>query len=240
LLACQKTALIWSLPLDLVFADPPYNLGKKYGEGFKDKQKEGEYFAWCMKWFMAAYRALKVGGALYVMHYPEVAAHWKQQLDNILAFRRWITWVYPSNTGHSDNNWRRSHRTILYYVKGEEAIFFDGEADPQPYRNPDDARVKHLGKEGTTPYDWWGFDLVKNVSKEKKGWPNQLPLRLLKRIILSSCAENGVVCDPFVGSGTTAEAAVTTNRMWLGFDIQAKACGMTNKRAQGLISEPSS
>ena len=188
---------------------------------------------------MATYRALKAGGAFYLMHYPEMAAQWKQQLDNILIFRRWITWIYPSSIGHSGDNWRRSHRVVLYYVKGTKPAYFDGEADPQPYKNPDDVRVKHLGKEGTTPYDWWEYDLVKNVSKDKQDWPNQLPLDLVKRIVLSSCPEGGIICDPFIGSGTTAVAATKSNRRWIGFDTQAKACQITEERVKGiLLDEP--
>jgi len=146
-----------------------------------------------------------------------------------------ITWIYPSNVGHSQDNWRRSHRTILYYIKGNEAAYFEGEADPQPYKNPKDPRVAHKGKEGTTPYDWWEYNLVKNVSKEKTNWPNQLPVALVRRIVLSSCPEGGLVCDPFMGSGTTAIAALETDRQWIGFDIEAKACKITRERIKNHV-----
>jgi len=216
--------------IDLVFADPPYNLSKNYGEGFKDKKEESEYLSWCVHWFWGAYRVLKPGGAFYLMHYPEVAAQWKQQLDGLFTFQRWLSWVYPSNTGQTNDNWRRSHRTILYYIRGNKPAFFEGEADLQPYKNPNDKRVAHLGKEGTTPYDWWEYNLVKNVSESKTSWPNQLPLDLIKRIIVTSCSPDGIVCDPFIGSGTTAEAAIEANRSWIGFDLQSKACAITMKR----------
>ncbi len=136
--------------IDLIFADPPYNLGVKYGQSNKDDKLTEQYFAWCSQWFTGSYRALKPGGSLYVMHYPEVAAQWMPLLA-LFTFKSWITWVYNSNIGHSNNNWSRSHRAILYVVKGDAASFFNGEADPQPYKNPDDTRIKHIGKEGTTP-----------------------------------------------------------------------------------------
>lgn len=218
--------------LDLVFTDPPYNLGKKYGHGSDDSLPPEEYFNWCMQWFIGIFRALKPGGAFYVMQYPEVAARWKQQLDGLLSFQRWLTWVYPSNIGQSNGNWRRSHRAILYYAKGSKPAYFDGEADPQPFKNPDDSRVKHLGKEGTTPYDWWEYDLVKNVSKEKTSWPNQLPLELVQRIVLTSSPPSGVVCDPFMGSGTSAEAASANGRAWIGFDLESRACKITMERIE--------
>ncbi len=221
--------------IDLVFADPPYNLGKDYGGEFKDRKERDEYFKWCFDWFKEVQRVLRDGGAFYLMHYPEVAAQWKWQLDGLFGlftFQRWLSWVYPSNIGHGKDNWRRSHRTILYYVKGDGAAFFDGEADPQPYKNPDDIRVAHLGKRGTTPYDWWEYDLVKNVSKDKKAWPNQLPVSLVERIVLSSCPPGGIVCDPFMGSGTTASAAIRSERSWIGFDTQVEACRITMERVR--------
>jgi site-specific DNA-methyltransferase (adenine-specific) len=221
--------------IDLVFADPPYNLGKDYGQANSDKLPSEEYFTWCMKWFMGVFRVLKPGGVFYIMHYPEVAARWKQHLDSMFTFQRWLTWAYPVNVGHSKNNWTRAHRTILYYAKGSSPNFFDGEADPQPYKNPDDLRIKHSGKRGTTPYDWWEYNLVKNVSKDKTDWPNQLPIGLVKRIIVTSCPKGGVVCDPFVGSGTTAVAAIEADRDWLGFDIEAKAVKVTGERIREVF-----
>lgn len=220
--------------IDLIFADPPYNLGVKYGQINKDDKLTEKYFAWCSQWFIGSYRALKPGGSLYVMHYPEVVARWIPLLP-IFTFKRWITWVYNANVGQSNNNWSKSHRAILYVVKGDSASFFDGEADPQPYKNPDDLRIKHIGKEGTTPYDWWEYNLVKNVSKDKTSWPNQLPLPLVRRIIVSSCPEDGVVCDPFMGGGTTAAAASETGRQWIGFDIEKKACDITHERVMNGV-----
>lgn len=217
--------------VDLVFTDPPYNLGKDYGSGSKDSRTPSAYLAWCLKWFMQVYRVLRPGGAFYVMQYPEIAAAWKQSLDSLLTFRHWISWVYPSNIGQG-KNWRRSHRAILYYVKAGAEPWFHGDADPQPYRNPDDRRVKHLGREGTTAYDWWEYDLVKNVSKDKTSWPNQLPVALVQRIILTSCAPDGMVLDPFMGSGSTAEAAKDAERKWIGFDVEAAACELANQRGR--------
>ena len=222
--------------IDLVFTDPRYNLGKSYGSGSNDALPEDEYYRWCMQWFMGVFRVLKPGGAFYVMHYPEVAAQWKQQLDTMFTFQRWLTWVYPQNVGHSKNNWTRAQRAILYYVKGEEPAYFDGLADPQPYRNPDDMRIKHRGQKGVTPYDWWEYDLVKNVSKDKTPWPNQLPVDLVSRIVATSCPPDGVVCDPSMGSGTTAEAAVRAGRAWIGFDIESKACELTTERVARIGS----
>ena len=213
-----------------MFADPPYNLSKDYGEGILDSRDR--YWGWCAQWFIEVARVLKQGGSFYAMHYPEACAEWKQTLDNLLDFQRWITWRYNINVS-SKNNWRRSHRTILFYSKGEPK-HFDGRADAVPYKNPDDKRVKKLNpiEKGTTPTDVWEFQLVKNVSKEKTDWVNQLPLELLERIIKVSSMPNDVVLDPFMGSGTTAVAAQKNGRDWIGFDLNKTSIITTKERIE--------
>lgn len=216
--------------VDLVFADPPYNLGKDYGEGIIDKRDK--YYGWCAQWFIEVARVMKHGGSFYVMHYPETCAEWKQTLDNFLDFQRWITWIYNINTT-GKNNWRRSHRTILFYSKGNPK-HFDGLADAVPYKNPDDKRVKQLNpiEGGTTPTDVWEYQLVKNVSEDKTSWPNQLPVELLERIIKVSSGQDDLVVDPFMGSGTTAVAASRCNRSWIGFDVSEQSKEVINARLE--------
>jgi len=206
---------------DLVFTDPPYNLNKFYGENIPDNIDK--YGGWCEHWFLEISRVLKRGGSFYVMHYPEVCAQWKQRLDELLDFRRWITWVYNINVT-ANKNYRRSQRTILFYSKGEPK-HFDGLADSEPYKNPTDKRVQQLNplNQGVTPTDVWTHQLVKNVSKEKTEWPNQLPLGLVERIIKVSSMPGDIVLDPFMGSGTTARAAIKNHRQWIGFDLNEKS-----------------
>jgi len=207
--------------IDLVFTDPPYNLGKFYGENIPDNIDK--YWGWCASWFMEICRVLKKGGSFYVMHYPEACVQWKPRLDELLDFRRWITWVYNINVT-ANKNYRRSQRTILFYSKGEPK-HFDGLADGEPYKNPTDKRVQQLNplNQGVTPTDVWTYQLVKNVSKEKTEWPNQLPSELVERIIKVSSMPNDIVLDPFIGSGTTARAAIKNHRQWIGFDLNEKS-----------------
>lgn len=208
----------------LVFADPPYNIGVDYGNGDTSLDRHEAYFDWCSEWFKAVERILKPGGAFYVMHYPEYCAYWLPRLRAArLNFQRWITWHYATNVGQSSNNWTRSHRAILYCIKGNSPKTFNGLADPQPYRNPTDKRIQENLKmrPGVVPYDFWEYNLVKNVSKEKQleGPPNQLPEALLRRIILTSSNEGDLVVDPFSGSGTTAYMANRLGRTYIAFDL---------------------
>jgi len=223
--------------IDLVFADPPYNIGVDYGNGNSPLDRHDAYYDWCSEWFRAVERLLKPGGAFYFMHYTEHCAYLLPRLRALrFTFQHWIAWHYPTNIGHSPNNWTRSHRSILFCTKGKTPAYFNGLADPQPYRNPTDKRIRENLKTrpGVTPYDLWEYNLVKNVSKDKSSWPNQIPVALVERIIKVSCPPDGIVCDPFMGSGTTAVAAVKNNRKWIGFDIIAESKAETEARLGAL------
>lgn len=209
--------------VDLVFADPPYNIGVDYGNGNKSLDRHEAYIDWCAEWFKAVYRVLKLGGAFYTMHYPEVCAYWLPRLRALrFNFQRWITWYYPTNVGQSPGNWTRSHRTILYCIKGNRPKIFNGLADSQPYRNPTDRRIREnlKSRPGVVPYDVWEYDLVKNVSLEKqsKGSPNQIPEALLRRIIVTNSNPGDLVVDPFSGNGTTPYVAYKEGRQYIAFD----------------------
>ncbi len=215
----------------LCFTDPPYNLGVEY-DTRGDEKHAGKYLDWCNEWFAEVRRVLADTGSFYVMHYPETCAQWYRELSRLFTVRRWLTWVYPCNVGQSESNWTRAQRAILFCTKGENYTF-NSLADPQAFRNPKDKRIKELvanGQPGVTPYDWWEFDLVKNVSAEKTEWPNQLPVGLVERIVKVSSNEGDLVLDPFMGSGTTAEAAARNGRQWIGFDTNPKSAEVTARR----------
>ena len=224
--------------VDLVFADPPYNIGIDYGNGNTSLDRHEAYYDWCSEWFKAVKRILKPGGAFYVMHYPEHCARWFPHLLALrFTFQRWITWHYPTNVGQSVDNWTRSQRSILYLTKGGRPKAFNGLADPQPYRNPTDKRIQEnlKSRPGVVPYDVWEYNLVKNVSKEKHlgGPPNQLPEALLRRIILTSSNEGDLVVDPFLGSGTTAYVANRLSRKYIAFDLNPDYIKVAQKRIAG-------
>jgi len=222
---------------DLVFADPPYNLGVDYGNGASSDRHDA-YYDWCVEWYRAIERILKPSGAFYLMQYPEQCAYLLPRLRALrFTLQRWIVWHYPTNIGQSPGNWTRSHRAILFLTKGDKPAYFDGLADPQPYRNPTDKRIQENLKTrpGVVPYDvWLDYNLVKNVSDDKTSWPNQIPVALVERIVKVSCPPNGIVCDPFMGSGTTAVASAKNGRRWIGFDTMVESKTETEKRLGAL------
>ena len=223
--------------VDLIFADPPYNLGVDYGNG-ASLDRHNAYYDWCSEWFRAVERILIPGGAFYLLHNPEQCADLLPRLRALrFKLQRWIVWHYPTNIGQSPDNWTRSHRAVLFLTKGDKPAYFDGLADPQAYRNPTDKRIQEnlKNRPGVVPYDvWLDYNLVKNVSNDKTSWPNQIPVALVERIVKVSCPPDGIVCDPFMGSGTTAVAAAKNGRRWIGFDTMVESKTETEKRLGAL------
>jgi len=234
--------------IDLIITDPPYNIGLDYGDTSVDNLPWGKYYEWSEKWLTQITRVLSKKGSLYLMSYPEINARYLVFLQEKckLKYRRWITWHYPSNIGHSKKNYTRSQRSILFMTKTNEYTF-NKENILQPFKNPTDIRIKKLiksGKKGTGAYDFLtpesitniintSFDdvarinLLKNVSKDrftriknkKDGHPCQLPIKLLQLFMLVSSNPRDTVLDPFGGTFTTNRAALDTKRNSIGIEI---------------------
>lgn len=199
--------------VDLIITDPPYNIGVNYGKYSNDKKKD--YGGWCLKWIKQCEGVLKDRGSFYVIHYPENAADILLLAGRHTKFRlrRWLSWHYPTNIGHSKKNWTKSHRAVLFFTK------------EQPY--------KFNLKEGDEILDFLEINLVKNTSKEKvQGFPNQIPEKLVSLLIELSSDEGDLVLDPFAGSGTTLACAKRMKRNYLGFEINPDYVKLINDRLE--------
>lgn len=182
----------------IIVSDPPFNIGYHYNT-YKDSMKEDEYFEWLGDIFDIA--------PAVIIHYPESLYKLAFQMGRFPE--KVVSWVYNSNT-------RKQHRDIA---------FFDVKPDfkkvTQPYKNPNDKRIKKLiasGKTGAALYDWWNINQVKNVSKEKSKHPCQMPLKVMKNII-GILPEDATIIDPFMGSGTTGIACKLLTRDFVGIEI---------------------
>ena len=198
--------------VDLIITDPPYNIGVDYGAS-KDKRKD--YIDWCVKWVIECERLLKENGSLYIINYPENNAILLSKLSNKtkLLHRSWINWHYPTNVGHSKNNFTRASRNILFYTKGN--------------------KFKFNLKEGEVVEDCLKFNLVKNTSKEKvKGFPNQIPEKLIQFLMELSSNEGDTVLDPFLGSGTTLAVCLKTKRKGIGIELNKESIELAKKRLE--------
>jgi len=206
----------------LIITDPPYNLGKKYG-GVNDSLSAESYAKLLEDTFDCCWDIADDDAHLFIIHYPDVIAqHWSQ-ITKKWSFKQWISWVYPTNTGHSPNQWTTAKRAILWLTKGNP--HFDSRAVTQRFKNPSVKVVKEKVAEGimgVALYDWWEIPQVKNISHEYRGYENQIPFELLRRIILCSTKPGDWVGDPFSGSFSTARAALNLGRRGWGCDINSE------------------
>lgn len=199
--------------LPVVVTDPPFNIGYHY-EGYSDKLPEADYFAW-----ITEVTALT---SSVVVLYPE-SLH-KLSIAKGEAPERVVSWVYNSNTA-------KQHRDIAFY-----GISPDFKRMTQPYKNPNDKRIKKLiaqGK-GARLYDWWNVNQVKNTSVEKTAHPCQMPVDVMKRVV--GILPDGVgVIDPFAGSGTTGVACAELGIPFEGYDINPGYCDIARKRISEVM-----
>jgi site-specific DNA-methyltransferase (adenine-specific) len=208
--------------IKLFITDPPYNVGFKYGPGVNDSLSEDDYATLLKNTFKRCYETADDDAHLFIIHYPDVLAkHW-DILNEDWDFHQWITWVYPSNIGHSTKRWTTAHRAILWLKKGNP--YFNAKAVTQEFKNPNVSVVqekKKQGINGVALYDWWNINLCKNVSSDYKGYENQIPNELLRRIILCASRPGEWVGDPFAGTFSTPRAALELGRRGWGCDINS-------------------
>lgn len=179
--------------------DPPYNIAFRYNT-YKDDLSEDEYIE-----MLGALKGMKAA----VIHYPIPTV--ESVVPALGTPNDMLFWCYPSNLPH------QTRIISIYETKA------DRNAVKQPYRNPKDKRIQALiesGSEGARMYDWFDdIAPVKNVSKEKGIHPCPVPVALMERIILMTTHPGDTVFDPFMGSGTTAIAAIKTSRNFVGCEI---------------------
>jgi DNA modification methylase len=218
---------------DLIFADPPFNIGYKYDK-YNDKQKKEHYLDWTRKWMTACYNVLKPAGSFYIAIGDAYAANIKVIADEIGLFtRNWIIWHYTFGQQTKDK-FALSHTHIFYFVKDKKKFTFNDYAVRMPSDRQliyNDKRANSIGK---NPDDVWKcYSRVCGTFKERMGWhPCQMPELLLARIIAASSNKGDCVLDPFNGSGTTAVVAAKYGRKYCGIDISKDYVKNTIKRIE--------
>ena len=220
---------------DLIFADPPFNIGYKYDK-YHDKVKGKNYIAWTKDWMTACKKVLKPTGSFYIAIGDEYAANVKIIADQLgLVMRNWIIWHYTFGQ-QMKNKFARSHTHIFYFVNDKNNFTFNDYA----VRVPSDRQLiyndRRANPKGKLPNDVWNeFSRVCGTFRERAGWhPCQMPESLLKRIIAVSSCPGDCVLDPFSGSGTTAAAAYQLGRNYVGVEISQNYVKNANKRLAEL------
>jgi site-specific DNA-methyltransferase (adenine-specific) len=225
---------------DLVFADPPFNIGSKYDK-YYDKKKKQNYIAWTREWMKACKKVLKPHGSFYIAIGDDYAANVKIIADEIgLKIRNWLIWHYTFGQ-QTKNKFARAHTHIFYFVSDAKNFTFNDHA----VRVPSDRQLvyndKRANPAGKMPDDvWTEYSRVCGTFKERTGWhPCQMPENLLKRIIAVSSNPLDTVLDPFCGSGTTAAACYQLNRNYVTIDISMHYIENARKRLANLKKQSS-
>ena len=220
---------------DLIFADPPFNIGYKYDK-YYDKVKSKNYIAWTREWMTVCRNVLKPHGSFYIAIGDEYAAHVRIIGEELgLAMRNWIIWHYTFGQ-QTKEKFARSHTHIFYFVGDKKNFTFNDYA----VRVPSDRQLiyddKRANSKGKMPNDVWDqYSRVCGTFKEREGWhPCQMPENLLARIISVSSRSGDVVLDPFSGSGTTTAAAYQLGRKYVGIDISESYVDNAMKRLAEL------
>jgi len=241
---------------DLVFADPPYNIGYKYDE-YHDAREDDDYVAFTHQWVDACIRATKPTGSLSLMIGDEYAAEMRMHLKTHekkgnIAFRNWIIWHYTFGQ-NCKMKFNRSHVSIFYVVRDAVKNSFNYTFNADAIRVPSarqttyaDLRADSRGKlpddtwvlrpQETEGYfrseeDTWYISRVCGTFKERVDWhPCQIPQKLLERIILAASKPGDIVLDPFSGSGTTALCAKRLGRHYVGVELSADYAEKSRQR----------
>ena len=220
---------------DLIFADPPFNIGYKYDK-YNDKVKGKNYIAWTKDWMAVCKKVLKPAGSFYIAIGDEYAANVKIIADDLgLFMRNWVIWHYTFGQ-QMKKKFARSHTHIFYLVNDKNNFTFNNYA----VRIPSDRQLtyndKRANPEGKMPDDVWDeYPRVYGTFKERTGWhPCQMPENLLKRIIAVSSNPGDCVLDPFTGSGTTAAVAYQLGRNYTAVEISEEYVENAKKRLAQL------
>lgn len=203
--------------IDLIVADPPYNIGKDYGNG-SDKQQFDEYISFTKQWLKDCHRVLKPDGTIYVFIGFRYISYLYQILEDELNmnFVNWISWHYTQGIGKT-KGFSPRHDDILMFSKSEKYKFnLDEIRIPQKFYR----RINNM--RGANPGDVWEVSHIHYCQKNRQPHPTQKPEALIERMVLASSNINDTILDPFCGSGTTLRVCQQLNRNAIGIELNSE------------------
>ncbi len=223
--------------VDLVFADPPYNLDKAYNV-YEDEKDRRAYLAWCESWLSEYIRVLKPTGSLFVLNLPRWAMYHAHYLNRHLYFQNWIVWDALSEPR---GKLMPAHYALLFYTKHPTDFVFNYEElatlDARFYclRSACIRQRKARGEDEKEPLTdfWWDIHRIKH-RRDRDYHPCQLPDALMERIIRLTSRPGDVVLDALAGTGTTAVVAARLGRHYLAIDIDEVYVRITHEKLEQI------
>lgn len=234
----------------LVFADPPYNIGKADWDRF---ETETEYLDWVVDWVGRAGELVAEDGSLFVMGFSEGLADVKYRLSRECEWYdtvRWLVWSYRNKPQMGDTEFTRSHESLLWLRKSDEYRFrmdrvripYNDHTEAYPVRPQ--GGTSQFGEEagyewdpnvdGAKPRDVIDVPTVNNASSERTDHPTQKPEELLRKLVWATTDRGDLILDPFGGSGTTYAVAEQLGRRWIGTDPDPDYRETIERRLEGI------
>jgi site-specific DNA-methyltransferase (adenine-specific) len=219
--------------VDLVVADPPYNIGVDYGNGKKADRRD-DYWGWCERWIGWCYRALKPTGSLWIISGQEHGAEIDIAIQRAgMTMRNRITW-HETFGVYCHGKFGRTSRPIFYATKSPKGFAFNRDAVTVPSARQEKYGDRRAAPGGKIMGDVWQINRVCGTFKERvKGVPTQLPAELVQRIIGVSSNPGDIVLDPFAGSGTSLVVAKAMGREAIGIELNPDYAVIASRRFEG-------
>ena len=225
--------------IDLIFADPPYNIGKNFID-LPDKWGSDEsYLEWCYKWLELCIKKLKSNGSMYVMTATQHMPYFDIFLRDKVTILSRIVWYYDSSGVQAKNYFGSLYEPILHCVKDKNNYTFNSEdisveAKTGAIRKLIDYRksIPTVYNSKKVPGNVWEIHRVRYRMDEYENHPTQKPVALLERIIKASSNEGDIVLDPFSGTFTTSFVAMQLKRKSIGIEIQEEYVKIGLRRLQ--------
>lgn len=212
--------------VDLIFADPPYSIGKRFADSYDKWPSEVDYVKWCETWLELCLAKLKPNGSLYVMnstqHIPYIDLFLRQRIH--IASR--IVWYYDSSGVQAKKHFGSTYEPILFCVKDKHNYTFNSDDINVEARTGAQRRLIDYRKTTPTPYNTtktpgnvWYFARVRYRMREYEHHPTQKPESLLERVVLASSNPGDIVLDPFAGTFTTPAVAQRFGRRSISIEL---------------------
>jgi site-specific DNA-methyltransferase (adenine-specific) len=242
-----------TLPSDsaqIIIADPPYNIGKDFGND-SDKQSMDDYLAWTDKWLKECLRILKPNGSMFIYGFSEILALILARVPYNIN-RRWLVWHYTNKNVASLNFWQRSHESVILLWKEDKVFHRDAIREPYTegflngaagkeraatkgrFSKGDKTTTYNAHPDGALPRDVVKIPALAGGAgmKERVNHPTQKPLALCEKLILSckQPATSGYVLIPFAGSGSECVAAKNLELPFIGIEINSEYINIINER----------
>lgn len=225
--------------VDLIFADPPYNIGKNFNGKIEKWDTEESYLEWCYEWLDLCIQKLKLNGSFYVMTATQFMPYFDIHLRKKLTILSRLVWYYDSSGVQAKKYYGSMYEPILFCVKDKNNYTFNTndilvEAKTGAKRKLIDYRkaVPTVYNSEKVPGNVWEFSRVRYRMDEYENHPTQKPISLLERIIKASSNEGDLVLDPFSGTFTTCFVAKELNRKSIGIELQDEYVKIGLRRLQ--------